>query len=1553
MISVIIAILNKIGAYFCGHALAMLIQSSILILVLLVIDSLLRKRIRAVFRYCIWLLVFVKLLLPPTLSLPTGIGYWCGDYWPAKPTSTEVPSLPPVEYTEVLPTVHSVISSEPLEVQPVDAPVEPPAPAISVVVPAPPSVSLEAGIFLGWFFGVLVLTVLLMQRAWFVRGLITQSEPAEGKLTDMLTDCCRQLGIRKKIDLRISQNAQSPAACGLLKPKVLMPSSLLARLSSDKLRMALLHELAHVKRGDLWVNFGQTVLQIIYFYNPLLWLANAMVRRVREQAVDEMVLAHLGDEARNYSSTLVDIAEIAFARPALGLRLIGVVESKKALAGRIKHILSKPFPKSAKLGILGLLVVIITGCLLLPMAKAGKDKQAAAEHISKESHFVTTLPNGVTVELVGICEDPTKKGQKWWRPNGITMGQPEYEMKGKQAFKYPCLGYLLNFSPYEDISYESQIDLKHLFFSSGPVTKQGQAVVFWGESQPLKTALPDRVEISVKVAAGDWTMEKPHQDNVYKEFTNLPNGKVIILSGLRPNPDKRVHTKTLIDATTTEFDVDIKLECMTRDGKHHKSWDERTLTSKENLVQRTFGFRPATENIEKIYVNYRDFSKVTFRNVSLRPGVKTDVQVEGGGGGEARVSEAESQIRRVIEEFWAAVEAEDVQAVGNIAPMWYIFHKPGVDAKEKISGLKEEKREVLQSDGLDMARIERIVVDQANNDALAFAEAAQVEGFLWYYLVRQEGAWKIADLDDYLSDSSIPEIFNFCRKQLKTTQLLDKPAAQVEVEPEELSPMMDLPNSQAEPQGNADQVKYEGRTIDEWMAQWDSRVSDNIDAATNALIKIGRPAVPAMIEEIERRSNHGWHAMGVLSKMGPEAEEAIPWLIEAALDKDLRFGDVGLSPAAYRGTVIYSLSHITWARQRVIPVLQRVAQDAEENADVRASAIWALSNIPKEAMPIIVKLTEAEDRRIRDSARSAIAEVMDKEGRLTKSGYYTHLIEKDPFDPSVPEYLWSTKGIINLGRPHPLTQRIKKLYRERLASEPNPELAWRLATIIQNGLRNTNLEWAAPAGGGTVRSPREDPAESYVTLAEVLELGFRHAQANSQLWRKFGIALAKLRLLQGDWVRMNATLKNLGQEPIPAKSRPWLAAPPDDWQDDLHTKWQVADDLMRSGDCSLEFKIEKDGKGLKGVHFLVKRAPEPTNVTNTGISTDTLFFAPYPLKDLGSFGYRAKDRPLTRYAISDESGIVRFDKLPDIPVKVEVLVPTPNFLEAVSNWDLWMEVEPGKYKIAKIYGGADAVGAGKPPPVEELKQGQTVYYPKLVVRPAFGFSIGDWTCVDKDNFVLSWAPMDLATRAKTARCELEMFLSAPPDSADQVTHAPVLQSAKIIVEDNRWPVGEKGVGELRLEPGNIYVFEVRALDASGVVIARWPRTRVWTPWGHRTSDPPYASVPIFVRSDVSNRPPIHHRVWHDGSFDKTRKDRLREKVARFLSDSSSAFEYEYVRMGKAWLDWHDDHQSARRQLEQLVKEFPEGNVARGTALWIIQQIDQSKEPPKRLLFVPD
>jgi beta-lactamase regulating signal transducer with metallopeptidase domain len=388
--------LNNIGRAFCDYSAGVFVQSALLIILLLLIDFMLRKRVRATFRYWMWILVFIKLILPPTLSLPTGIGYWCGDFLSsdsfnfrqasiiAQQESFEIPAIQDFPESSEVPAINESMDSGGIATSQnsfkfAEVPQIPPSKAmVETTVPTVPEnptlnpITWQAAVFLIWFVGVLVISVLLIQRMLFVRGLITQSEPSDERLKEMLNQCRRQLGIGRYIELRLSNNISSPAVCGLFKPILLMPAALDDKLSPEKLRAVFIHELAHIQRGDLWINLVQTILQIIYFYNPFVWLANAMVQSVREQAVDEKVLVVLGEEVRSYSNTLIDVAEMAFLRTSLSLRLIGVVESKRALNRRIKIMLNRPVPKSAKLGVLGLVVITVIGVILLPMAKAQK-----------------------------------------------------------------------------------------------------------------------------------------------------------------------------------------------------------------------------------------------------------------------------------------------------------------------------------------------------------------------------------------------------------------------------------------------------------------------------------------------------------------------------------------------------------------------------------------------------------------------------------------------------------------------------------------------------------------------------------------------------------------------------------------------------------------------------------------------------------------------------------------------------------------------------------------------------------------------------------------------------------------------------------------------------------------------------------------------------------------------------------------------------------------------------------------------------------------------------
>jgi beta-lactamase regulating signal transducer with metallopeptidase domain len=318
--------LNLAGESFFGFAGEMLIQSSVLIIVLLLLDLVLRKRVRAVFRYWMWMLVLVKMFLPTTLSLPTGFGYWVGG------------SLDEASVEETLPGIGGEIASYIIEPEGVltgteytaeqtgveGTTLQPTPPLNPVPVAASPELVISRrGLLFGiWLAVVTAMILLLMQRMGLVQGLIRQSKEADDELAELFEQCRRKMRMGNGINLRLSAVGGSPSVCGLFRPTILIPEDMARQLERQELKAVLLHELTHVRRGDLWVSLVQTVSQITYFYNPMLWIANAVIRQVRERAVDEGVIVAMGEQAEAYPATLLSISKLAFSRPALSLHCI-------------------------------------------------------------------------------------------------------------------------------------------------------------------------------------------------------------------------------------------------------------------------------------------------------------------------------------------------------------------------------------------------------------------------------------------------------------------------------------------------------------------------------------------------------------------------------------------------------------------------------------------------------------------------------------------------------------------------------------------------------------------------------------------------------------------------------------------------------------------------------------------------------------------------------------------------------------------------------------------------------------------------------------------------------------------------------------------------------------------------------------------------------------------------------------------------------------------------------------------------------------------------------
>jgi beta-lactamase regulating signal transducer with metallopeptidase domain len=430
MTPMIVEFINEIAMDWLHWAWPMLWQSAIVVLVVWAIDLMVRRRVRAGVRYALWMLVLVKLVLPPSLALPTGIGYWVE--WPqagrVEPAPVTIPY--PISVNTAIDPVPAMASQD-----------MPPAPdAETRIYGRHITLVWQGALYLAYVAGMIALGVAVVRRVFYVRRLISRAAAGPERVQAELSQLACRMGLPRPVELKVTHEHISPAVCGFLRPVVLVPTTLLQQVSGQRLRMVLMHELAHIRRADLIVNVFQTLLTVVYFFNPVVWAASAMMRRLREHAVDEEVMAQLGDTADRYGDTLLEVAEMAFAPRAASMGLLGVVESKRMLAQRIRHIAERGAPKCARCGRLAMAAVILLGLVLLPMACAA-DKEPAFTLKGRVTDAATGKPiagakvsdgryNGGKFSAV-TDKDGNYSYKTWYEEHNVDCNAPGYKVQQK------------------------------------------------------------------------------------------------------------------------------------------------------------------------------------------------------------------------------------------------------------------------------------------------------------------------------------------------------------------------------------------------------------------------------------------------------------------------------------------------------------------------------------------------------------------------------------------------------------------------------------------------------------------------------------------------------------------------------------------------------------------------------------------------------------------------------------------------------------------------------------------------------------------------------------------------------------------------------------------------------------------------------------------------------------------------------------------------------------------------------------------------------------------
>jgi TonB family protein len=123
---------------------------------------------------------------------------------------------------------------------------------------------------------------------------------------EMAREIAASYGIRRDVQLRETGAPDLLATWGLLRPCVLQPSH--ARgWSSDRMRIVLCHELAHIRRHDWFVQMAAEAVRTLLWFHPLVWMICTRLRRAGEQACDDAVLGR-GIAASDYAAHLLDLA---------------------------------------------------------------------------------------------------------------------------------------------------------------------------------------------------------------------------------------------------------------------------------------------------------------------------------------------------------------------------------------------------------------------------------------------------------------------------------------------------------------------------------------------------------------------------------------------------------------------------------------------------------------------------------------------------------------------------------------------------------------------------------------------------------------------------------------------------------------------------------------------------------------------------------------------------------------------------------------------------------------------------------------------------------------------------------------------------------------------------------------------------------------------------------------------------------------------------------------------------------------------------------------------
>ena len=332
-----------------------------LLVAVLAAASLFMRRMSASQRSVVWTAALMALLLLPLTSVLTP-GWRIGLFPDPSPTA-----LPPAGVDALKDSPSGLVTGETNEGRP--SPPETrtdPSRAATAAASAGGSPAWPFWVLAAWLTGVAGAGLWLAfgkLGGWIV--IAKSKELRDDSWCSLLQQASAELGLSRRVRLLCSDKLRVALTAGLVRPVIVVPTQAEGWTAQQR-RMLLLHELAHVKRLDPILDFLAQAVMVLYWFNPLAWLALRRFRAERERACDDAVL-RAGARPSDYATQLMEIAALlgSAARP---LWHAAVISMGSSLKDRLLRILDPRIQRQAARQLFAVAAFVAVVALALPLS---------------------------------------------------------------------------------------------------------------------------------------------------------------------------------------------------------------------------------------------------------------------------------------------------------------------------------------------------------------------------------------------------------------------------------------------------------------------------------------------------------------------------------------------------------------------------------------------------------------------------------------------------------------------------------------------------------------------------------------------------------------------------------------------------------------------------------------------------------------------------------------------------------------------------------------------------------------------------------------------------------------------------------------------------------------------------------------------------------------------------------------------------------------------------------------------------------------------------------